>query len=73
MSKVTYTITVKSAEELAELNTKTVPSDWRKWAGVSFRGFTKIESGFYKDDYQGLTFGEETIFLADEVADATPE
>lgn len=72
MSK-TYTIVVKSAEELAALNTETVASDWRKWAGVEFRGFVKIESGFYKDDYQGNAYGEETIFLADELAEVREE
>jgi hypothetical protein len=72
-----YTITIKSAEELAALNGTSVDG-WTDFSGKTLTGYTKIESGIYKGCYEGRyredDFDEaDTIFLDDEVAFAVEE
>lgn len=72
MAKVTYAITLKSAEELAELNDGEV-EHYANVGSQTFNGFTVVDGGMFDGDFQGLVDGEEVIFLKDEIAKVTLE
>lgn len=70
----TYTITTISREARDELivsNLDDLLSD--DACGRTFTGFKLIETGSFAGAYEGNADGQDVIFYADEVENATPE
>lgn len=67
-----YTITLKTAEELGEINGLPAAS-FVDYGGKTLSGYTKIASGIYEGCYEGM-FQEDgfeeadSIFLPEEIA-----
>jgi len=64
-----YTITIVDAEALAAFQDG--GEGPQLYGGKTFKNFTKIASGAYVGGYRGIADGDEVIFEAEEVANAT--
>jgi hypothetical protein len=74
LTKQTYIITTISVEQLDEMIVSNRADLIDESAcGKTYTGFTLIEEGSWAGSYRGIADGEEAIFYADEVQNATPE